>query len=117
MGVAFREVLRRALVGELLLRTMANQAAAIFDGGARSRHLFAVASRTVNHSLGVQMVGIAGVRPGGELQLDCGHVAVFRRSPGIALSNKAEALAGHICVAGPTFHMQLRTTVSQVNAG
>lgn len=49
--------------------------------------------------------------------LDRGHVVVFRRAQGNVLPNKAKALAGHIGVAGLTVHMQLRTTVSQVNAG
>lgn len=53
VGIALWEVLRRALAGELLLGTMANQAAAILDGGAQQRHFFAMASGTVNHSLGV----------------------------------------------------------------
>ena len=95
---------------------MTGQASAVLHGGIRQGCFLPMTPGAVDHGLGVQMVRIAGVHPGGEHLLHDGHVLIFRGPPGDALTDQPEAISGHIAMAGNTFEMKLRPRMGEVNA-
>ena len=116
MRIALRKIFRRAPGGKLILRTVTGETSAVLHRGVQQGRVLPVTPGAVDHGLGVQMIGIAGVQPGGEHLLDHGHVLIFWGSPGDALTDQSKVLSGHIAVAGDALQMKLRARMGEVYA-